>query len=500
MNKQEIIASDGQEFPAASFTQAVLRPAYDEAKRAWLAPMVDIHRAHLIMLHERGLLGDETVRKMAGAIQRLDLDALATSEYDGSHEDLFFTVEDALLQLGGEEMGSLHMARSRNDMGMALNRMVMRPRLLGVLGAALELHETLTGLAAEHSATLTLEHTHTQPAQPSILGHRFVAIADVLERDMGRLRGAYHALNLSPLGAAALGGTGFPIDRDLVAKLLAFDGIVENTYDAVAGTDYLAQAAQAIELLAVDTGRSCVDFLVWATAEFGLYRATAPYVQVSSIMPQKRNPVSIEHSRALLSSAAVSARGVMSMMHNTPFGDIVDTEDDMQPHMRRATEITTAALRLLARVLGTIEINTALMRQRAIGSFANATELADSLVRDGGYTFREAHMIVAAVVRRAVSAGLTDVRQLTAADVAVAGRDLGREVDLDDEWVASALDADHFVGVRRSVGGVAPEEVRRMAGDRLGHGRRWRSWIQSERLRLADAHESLACRVADLAA
>ncbi|MDR6868826.1 argininosuccinate lyase [Microbacterium resistens] len=499
MNRDEIVDRDGEAFPGESYTTAVLRPAYDEAKRMLLPSMIQIHRAHLLMLHRAGILTDDEASAIAASIDGLDLTALAASEYTGEFEDLFFTVEHEMMRIGGEVTGSLHTARSRNDMGMTLYRMVMRRQLLRVLDAAGELYETLVRLGAEHSSTLSLEHTHTQPAQPSTLGHRFLAIADVLGRDIRRVQQSYDGLDHSPMGGAALTGTGFPIDREDMARLLGFRGLVENSYDAVAATDYIAHAAIALQLMAIDTGRSCVDFLTWCTAEFGLYRVAAPYVQISSIMPQKRNPVSIEHSRSLLSAAAASAGTVLTMMHNTPFGDIVDTEDDLQPYAWRAVDTLTDVLHLLTGVLGTIQVNSDVMRERALASFANATELADTLVRDGGLTFTQAHRVVSRIVREADAAGTTDVRELSPERVhAVAEEVVGHDVPLTAADIARALDADNFVAVRTSTGGAAPAEVARMATARTATAAEFRAWRDGVRAHLDGVAEDLVSATAAL--
>jgi argininosuccinate lyase len=492
MKREEIIARDGSTFPGASFTDAVLRPAYDEAKSVLLPSMIQIHRAHLVMLHSQGLLSDADTATIVGSLDGLDFGALAASQYTGEHEDLFFTVESQMLELGGDAVGNLHIARSRNDMGMCIYRMVMRQQLLQVLAAAGELYETLVRLGSEHSATLNLEHTHTQPAQPSILGHRFLAIADVLGRDIERVQAAFVSLDYSPMGGAALTGTSFNIDRELMAELLGFRGIVENSYDAVASTDYIAHSATALQLMALDTGRSCVDFLSWCTAEFGLYKVAAPYVQISSIMPQKRNPVSIEHSRSLLSAASASAATVLTMMHNTPFGDIVDTEDDLQPYIWRSVEVLTNVLHLLSGVFGTMEVNTEVMRERAMSSFATTTELADTLFREAGCTFKEAHTIVSRVVASADVKGIRDVRELRAAEIAETAHDVcGRRVDISEDSVRRALDADNFVQIRTSRGGVAPSEVARMAADRGRKAKVFAAWHTARTKHLTDMAERL---------
>jgi argininosuccinate lyase len=490
MRAEQIVMRDGEQFPGTSYVDVVLRPAYDAAKSVLLPHMMEIHRAHLVMLRETGIITATDAAMIARGLDDLDLDAIATSSYTGEYEDLFFVVEARLLELVGPAAGNLHIARSRNDMGMTLDRMAMRPKLLDVLRAANELHETLVLRAQEFASALVLEHTHTQQAQPSVAGHRWLAIADVLARDISRVQGAYTNLNHCPLGAAALGGTGFPIDRNRTAALLGFPALIENSYDAVAGTDYLAHAAIAMQLMAVNLGRTCVDFLTWLTAEFGHYRVAAPYVQISSIMPQKRNPVSVEHSRALLSTVGAMCQTVLTMMHNTSFGDINDTEDDMQPHIWRATDTLAGVLRLLTGVLGTLSANTGLMRERALASFASTTELADTLTRETSLTFKEAHSTVSELVRRAQRSAVTDVRSLDPRWVSeIASAVTGRPIEVPAELVRRALDAQHFVDVRTSIGGVAPAEVLRMAEDRATLG--LVEWVDREETSLSVAHDAV---------
>lgn len=179
----------------------------------------------------------------------------------------------------------------------------------------------------------------------------------------------------------------------------------------------------------------------------------------------------------MMSAASASAATVLTMMHNTPFGDIVDTEDDLQSYIWRSVEVLTNVLHLLSGVLGTIEVNADVMRERALSSFATTTELADTLVREAGCTFKEAHTIVSRVVRSADADGIRDVRDVRAADVTETAHDVcGRRVDISEESVRLALDADHFVAIRTSRGGVAPSEVARMAADRLQNATVFADW------------------------
>ena len=497
LDRTQVHARDGLIFPGGSFVEAVLRPIYDDAKQVLLEPMMAIHRAHLVMLTEQGLVERESARRILAGLNQIDLKEVAASSYTGRHEDLFFYVEALLLQLVGEEAGNLHIARSRNDMGVTMYRMVLRRQLLGVLSAATELHDTLLRVAEEHADTVMLAHTHTQPAQPATLGHYLAAAADLLARDILRLQQAFAQVNHSPMGGAALGTSGFAISRERVAELLGFDGVVENSYDAIAGSDYISGAASAVELTALHTGRLVQDLLLWCHQEYGILKVADPYVQTSSIMPQKRNPVSLEHSRALLSSVAARAHSVLTMLHNTPFGDIVDTEDDMQPHLWAALGILTRVFTLLSGVVGTMEVNQARLLEEAKASFANVTELADLLVREFGLPFRKAHSVVSAVVREAGERGIHDVRQLDVTLVEeVAQRVLGRSLGMQPEQLRQALDPVHFITVRKVRGGVNPDEVRRMLSERRQRQQVLEAWLRETRERLAAAEGLLenACR------
>lgn len=494
--REAILAQDGRRFPGKSYADAVLVPIFEQAKRYLLQPMLAIHRAHLVMLVEQGLLEADAGRRILAALDGIDPAEVAARSYDGRFEDLFFYIEQLLIERAGEVAGNLHIARSRNDMGVAMYRMVLRRQILQVAEAMLALYRTLAELAAEHVDTLTLAYTHTQPAQPTTLAHYLVAAADVLGRDLARLQRAYDLVNRSPLGAAALTTSGFPVDRRRVAELLGFDGLVENSYDAIASVDYLTETAAALQLAFVHTGRFVQDLLVWCTHEFGALKLADAYVQCSSIMPQKRNPVGLEHARALLSSGAASAAAVIAMLHNTPFGDIVDSEDDLQPHLWQAAEVGARVFRLLANITGTVEVNRPLLEQRARASFATVTELADALVREKGLDFRSAHGVVSRAVRRAEEHG-RQAAGITAADVAAAAREvLGRELAVDDDLVRRALDPAVFVAVRRVTGGPAPDEVRRMLAEREATADRLAGWLEARERSLAAARQRLeeACR------
>ncbi|MFF2483063.1 argininosuccinate lyase [Paenibacillus sp. NPDC058071] len=492
--------SEETSFPGAVYAAAVLQPAYDNAKRELLEPMMAVHKAHLIMLFEQGLVREQETARIAAALERLNLRVLKEGVYTGRFEDLFFEVEHRLYELD-PAAGNLHLARSRNDMGIAIYRIVLREKLLSALDAALELHATLRSFAEKHVSTLMIAHTHTQQAQPTTLGHYIAAVADSLSRDIRRLLAAYDGCNRSSMGAAALTTSGFAISRERIADLLGFDELIENAYDAVSGSDYIGETASAVQLAATGLGRFVQELLLWCMQEFGVARVAAPYVQVSSIMPQKRNPVSVEHARSLLSSAVGDAQTVLSMMHNTPFGDIVDTEDDMQPYAWRSLGTLEAVYRLLARVVATLEIDEQTLRRRAENSFAVVTELADTLVRREGLPFRTAHAVVSRLVETALAAGGRSPSELSLERLreAAAANGIDR-LRITETELRQALDPDHFVQVRDLPGGPARTELERALRVQSERHAEQRRSVEQRRRAVSEAWRRLEVLIAAQAA
>lgn len=487
--RQNILNREGESFPGVTYTEVVLAPAYDNQKCVLLEPMIAIHKAHLIMLVEQSLLTREQAAPIMNAIQALDLQSIQQTPYDGSFEDLFFLVERQIMEKAGEIGGSLHLARSRNDMGVAMYRLTLRSKLITVLRSAGLLLQTLLDTAENHVDTIMLGYTHTQQAQPMTFAHYLIAIFDSLSRDVKRFQSAYETCNRSPLGAAALTTSGFPISRSRVAELLGFNGLVENSYDAIGGADYLGEAATALQLSFIGIGRFVQDLLLWSTQEFAAIRVADPYVQISSIMPQKRNPVSFEHIRSLSSSGVGTASTVLQMLHNTPFGDIVDTEDDLQPHLWHSLKLSEQLSRLLSVVVGTLEVNKELLLERAKRSFATITELADTLVREKNVPFRSAHSIASAVVKAALFRQL-DASQVTGALVdEVAEQVVGHRLGVSPELVARAMDPVHFVEIRKLPGGPASTEILRSIEARKQSLQGVMSWLdkQTEHTSQADA-------------
>jgi argininosuccinate lyase len=465
INLEDFIKNEGSSFPGKTYVEELLMPVFNDQRDYLFHVMFDIHRAHVIMLSEQVIISQNEAKKMLEGINHVAETEVAGVCYQPQFEDLFFMMEAKIgEEIGDELAGKIHIGRSRNDMGVAMYRLVLREHLLHLLRTSNQLSEVLLAQAEQHTETYMTGYTHTQPAQPTTLGHYFLAIYDVLQRDIKRLQEAYTTVNQSPLGAAALTTTGFPISRERTRELLGFDSIIENSYDSIGGADYLLETATALMTCMVNTGRWIQDFLQHVTREFGTFLVADPYVQVSSIMPQKRNPVSIEHSRSIASSAYGDALAAMNMVHNTPFGDIVDTEDDLQPHLYRAFNNANRVLKLMYAVIATLKVNKDHAKEMSKKSSITITELADTLSRDYQIPFRKAHSIASSISRKTIQ----ERKELYDWDVEEINKMIQEHANIsltDDEW-KKIISPEYFIKIRNIQGGPNPDEVSRMIQNR----------------------------------
>jgi len=480
---------------APEYVTYVLNENFEDAKNLLLSPLMAINYAHLVMLAEQAIVSPDDAHALRQALDGISQDEIRRVTYDGTYEDLFFYVERLVVQACGDDIaGRLHTARSRNDIDMTMYRMRQRELVLALLAGTFALRRSLLDLADANRDTILALHTHTQPAQPSTVAHYLLAVIEQLERDGVRLKAAFESTNRNPLGSCAITGTGFPIDRSLTSSLLGFSGPTCNTYGSIATVDYLLESTSAASVLLTGVGRFVQDMLLWSTAEFGYLCLGDGYVQGSSIMPQKRNPVALEHARAIGSKALGQAQAIVLTAHNTPFGDIVDTEDDLQPLVFAMFRDATRAVRLVAAAM-TAQFDAAALEARAGNGWTTLTELADTLARDHGLPFRKAHAIAAHVVgarQRHPERGFAALLADASTEV------LGKTFAYSEEELTRILSPRHFVEIRRTHGGPAPEETARAARasrDTLDADESW--WAKTTD-GLAKAEQMLARRSAAL--
>ncbi|MEI6669061.1 MAG: argininosuccinate lyase [Acidobacteriota bacterium] len=481
---------------APEYVACVLNENFEDAKALFLEPMMAMHYAHLVMLASRRIISDADAHAIRVALDQIDLEAVRRVRYDGTCEDLFYYVEQLVTASCGTDVGGrLHTARSRNDIDMTLYRMRQRHYVLDMLASAVGLRAALVDVADRHRHTILALHTHTQPAQPSTVAHYLLAMIEQLERDATRLEAAYETTNRCPLGACAITGTAFPIDRQMTSDLLGFSAPTGNTYGSIATTDYLLENVTATLVLLTGLGRFVQDMLLWCTAEFAYLRLGDGFVQGSSIMPQKRNPVALEHARAICSRAFGEANAIVSCIHNTPFGDIVDTEDDLQPLVDRLFHDGARAITLVSAAMATAEFDAARLEDRAGSGWITITELADTLAREHGLAFDTAH----AIARQVVQGRAADPTARISAIVAATSQALlGAPLAYTEERLADILSPRHFVEVRTTLGGPAPAETTRALAASRTLLERDREWMRATRSRLSAAAADLQERSARL--
>lgn len=450
--------SDSSQFPNPVYRETVLRPLFDGAKRDHVDGFRAIDRAHLVMLCDCGILTRAEAGAIAKALTAIDRDIdPAGLVYDGAVEDFFFLIEKELkARIGPDLGGRLHTARSRNDIDHTLFKLSLKRCIDGFLSRGALLAEALTATARRERDTLIVAYTHGQPAQPSTYGHYLAAALEVVLRDLDRMEEARKIVDLCPMGAAAITTSGFPIDRMAMASLLGFAAPLENSYGCIASVDYVTSACSALSLFALHLGRPIQDMQVWSSFEVGQLYVPNAFVQISSIMPQKRNPVPIEHLRHLASQTAARAGAAITILHNTPFTDMNDSEGETQGFAREAFEQAFRVMELFTALIGAVAIDRDRAARNIRRSCITITELADSLVRLEGLSFRQAHEIAAEVAKAVVavdgdlgSDGYAPFQQAFAHAV-------GRVSPIDASRFAELVSPEHFVAVRARFGGPAP--------------------------------------------
>ena len=495
------MSSDSSLFPHPIYLEHVLKPAYRGASEHLFRPMLAANKAHVVMLTRQEIITRANARALLDGIGQIEEAGLESLAYRPGIEDLFFHVEGRLIEICGPEYGgNLQLARSRNDLGHALARMALRPELLDLYQRALDLRASLLDLAKQHLHTVMPGYTHTQPAQPVTFAHYLAGVLSFLQRDTERLRRAYHTVNHSPLGAAAFTGTGFAIDRELSASLLGFAGVMASSQDSIGASDHQTDIASALTSLAVNLSRVTTDLLFRATRESGAIRIDDSFIQISSIMPQKRNPVVLEHLRARLSRLLGLAQTVVSQCHNIPYGDTQDIEDEIEPTLFTAIATADNILQLYEAVFSTLELNVDHLLAEAAKGFTTVTELADTLVREAGLPFRTAHHIVSGVVQQAVARGM-DTADITPDLLAeVSANVLDEPLALDADVLARALDPIAFVEIRTVLGGAAPQATGAVLQEQLQVLEDDQVWLGDEKEKLAAASELLRRQVEEIMA
>ncbi|OUS04108.1 argininosuccinate lyase [Rhodobacterales bacterium 52_120_T64] len=447
---------DKTSFPDPAYKETVLAPLFEGAKAHFVEAVRAINQAHLVMLTETAIISKTDAESIANALTDIDENLDVSSlEYTGEYEDYFFFVEAELKKrLGADLAGALHTARSRNDMDHTVFKLVLTERLDELLTHTHLLAQSLIETARREKNTLIVAYTHGQPAQPSTFGHYLGAATEVLLRDIQRLHTIRADLQKCPMGAAAITTSGFPIDRHRMAELLGFSAPLQNSYSCIAAVDYVTSLYSGIKLLFLHLGRVIQDLQFWSSFEVSQLYVPNSFVQISSIMPQKRNPVPIEHLRLLSSLTVGRCDMIVNTMHNTPFTDMNDSEGEVQQAGYSAFESGSRVLKLLGAFIPALTINSDKVRKNIDASCITVTELADTLVRKESLSFRQAHE-VAAITSRDVIEKSKPLAEGYEAFKSAFEDQTGRTTTLTEDAYKLAVSPENFIAVRTRYGGPA---------------------------------------------
>lgn len=442
------------------FAEKVLLPGTIDSYHNGYTELIYLNKAYALMLNETNIINVEEARLILDGLNMTEK-SLKAEDLTGQLEDLYFNFEHEFLENTGDVGGKLHAGRSRNDIHSTLTRMIVRKKILEVTENVIGFMVTINEKSKEHIDTVITGYTHLQPAQPITFGHYCQAVTAFLSRCIERLFLAYSMTNQSPFGAAALAGTGFDVDREQLSNLLGFDKVLINTLDCVASRDYILDFEAACAILLNDISRVAEDLYFWGTYENGIVRVPGEVSISSSIMPQKRNPVSLEYSRAKSGHALAAFNSSFTTLKGIPYTnsmDVFETPTLLYPAVDQVLQ-TLLSMDLTFKGL---EINKEKALKNAKVNLSTVTNLADELVKEFGIPFRQAHHIVGIVVAEIIE------NDLDAMDIApekitqIAKEEFDIDVVFDEEKLRSVLDPQLNVNTKVGLGGPSHISTQKM--------------------------------------
>ena len=421
--------------------------------------------AHVRGLGRAGILTEAEVTTLVDGLAGLRRDVEnGELRWDPALEDVHMNLEAALTERLGAVAGKLHTGRSRNDQVATDLRLWTRRAIDRLDRDLLAFEDALVGLAEREGDAVLPGTTHTQPAQPVLFGHHLLAYVEMAERDRGRLADARRRLNVSPLGAGALAGAGYPLDRQATATELGFDGVTANSLDAVGDRDFVVETLAAVSLAMVHLSRLAEEIAWWSNPRFGFVRVAEAYSTGSSMMPNKRNPDPAELVRGRTAAAIAAVTGILTLLKGLPLGYQRDLQED-KPLLFRTVAMCEASLAVMTGLVATLAVDRDRMADAAADGYTTATTLADALVRRG-VPFRAAHHVVGSLVAEAEKAGVrilsemppASLERLLAASGDPAARRLANEPGIGQKLLATAT-IESSLAAADVTGGTAPLRV-----------------------------------------
>jgi argininosuccinate lyase len=438
---------------AASFTSS-----FEFDKRIFNAD-IQCNIAHTTMLKEQGIIAAVDADKIIKSLKELESEGINSLIFDSSAEDIHMALENYVTSKIGEVAGFMHTGKSRNDQVATDLRLILKEEIEEIENDILNFIEIILEMASNHTETVMVGYTHLQHAQPTTFAHHLMAYANEIKRDFERIVDAKKRVDICPLGAAAMTGTGFPINRDRTAELLGFSRVMENSMDAVSSRDFMAETVFALAMLASNLSKISEEMIIWSSYEFRLIEISDEYSSTSSIMPQKKNPDVAEISRSKTAVLYGELMTILTILKALPHSYNRDLQE-VTPHLWNAVDTTRSMLNITCNMLSTMSFNVERGMELAMANFSTATELADLMVSEKNLPFRIAHQIVGRTVTEAISQEMRpeniDTKFLDQIAVEINGSPLGIRADL----VKKALDPYEIIKTRDVKGGPSPKAVK----------------------------------------
>lgn len=410
-------------------------------------------KAHAAMLADKGIISSADAKQISVGLDKIKREIEAGKfKFSRELEDIHMNIEAALAELIGDAAGRLHTARSRNDQVATDFRLWVREIMKEIASAISGLMSALVEKADTHHASVMPGFTHLQSAQPVTFGHHCLAYVEMLARDKSRVEDAIARMNESPLGAAALAGTGFDIDREATAEALGFDGPTRNSIDSVSDRDFALDLLTSASICAGHLSRLAEEIVIWSTPQFGFVTLSDKFSTGSSIMPQKKNPDAAELVRAKTGRINGSLIGLLTVLKGLPLAYSKDMQEDKEAAFDAANSLEVC-LAAMTGMIRDLTVNTDAMKKAAGSGYSTATDLADWLVRETGLPFREAHHVTGQVVALAEKHG-RQLHEIALADLQAVHSGI-------TEKVFDVLSVESSVASRTSFGGTAPENVKK---------------------------------------
>ncbi|MGE6231065.1 argininosuccinate lyase [Paenibacillus chitinolyticus] len=406
--------------------------------------------AHVTMLGKCGILPQEDVETIKDGLNRvLGMIRRGELEYTIANEDIHMNIEKTLIDEIGPVGGKLHTGRSRNDQVATDMHLYLRGRVVEFVSLLQKLQEALLTQAKANLDTIVPGYTHLQRAQPILFAHHLMAYVSMFQRDIERLQDSYKRINVLPLGAGALAGTTFPIDRHFVAEQLGFEGVYENSLDAVSDRDFILEFLANASFIMMHLSRFCEELVMWSSTEFNFVELDDAFCTGSSIMPQKKNPDVAELVRGKTGRVYGNLFGLMTVLKSLPLAYNKDMQEDKEG-MLDTVRTLQGALQLFAPMISTMKVNKARMRQAVNQDFSNATDIADYLVNKG-LPFRQAHEVIGKTVLYCIQEGkfLLDLSM----------EEFNKFSELFGDDIYEVLQPEQVVNARNVYGGTASSQV-----------------------------------------